>query len=622
MRIGGSSERGNLTIIFEGDDFVLDGKKLFGEFIVSFGGETHTITTTELIRTKKATIQFSEGLQRESEKMKALYARVGVSEGASSKEIIKLLRERGIGGVALPTLSITLWLNDEEDYDYIYNAVFTSVDYFMSLGHDYIKAFEKAFEDPLAIVREGITIIVPKTEELRKFLVKTEITLTMRRVLSELGSGKDLAEMSGNTGVTSPQSGDVYQGGYYPGYQNLPESPPQFFRNRLAVQGGDEVWLENYAWQNFRDYYTRVWIFKKSRFPTKESVREYLNFGMSWCYRPKYLVNFEAILTNCLLSPSYNTSWNHFKQPGTVFTLYKPFVITATSSYQNIPPFLIEIVYGVAEAGFRKHGLTIMGVLISGGVTGSITQNLKATSFTNVNWQEGLRHAALIVPTFMMYYYDAFLLRWDVWSLNNEEWVAVPVPIMTPYYEEFAVSDDDYWSSEYYDSSGNWVSGEYNYVSNIHALLYNMTKTLRMSTDLVRDTLHSYVKTTLELIDSSETNQTQIGESIASLMFGLIDLVLSEVPALGQLLSFVSYADTTFYGSAVKLKLYWVRTGEPQGVPIRVEKTTSQYLNTTYSLIGKAPLVTKYVITVGTSGGPEPCPPNIPCEILEGNKTS
>ncbi|MEM2477391.1 MAG: hypothetical protein QXT59_08155 [Zestosphaera sp.] len=618
VRAAGFGERGALTIIFEDNDFVLDGKKLSGEVIVSFGGETHVITTTELSRTKRITLYFSEGLRRESERLMKTYLKTGVVEGMSGGEIIKRLREHGISGFTLPTLSITIWLNDEEGHDYICSDAFTSIEYFMSLGNDYFESSKKAFEDPLAIIEKGVTITIPKVERLREFLIETDITPVIRGIHRELGFGEDTLKPT----ITS-QSSDVYQGGYY---WNLPENPPQFFRNRLVVKGGDETWLENYAWQNFRDYYARVWIFKKSRFPTIASVKEYLNSAvMGWCYRPKYFVNFEAILTNCLNpSPSYSIAWNHTLQPGTEFTFYKPLVITVTSSYQNIPPLVTGIVYGVAAAGLRKHGPTIMGVLIGSGITQFLSEDTKFIAFTSYDWQLGRSHAALVIPAFMWYYYDAFTLKWDVWSLNNEEWVAVPVPIITPYYVENTMVSSNYWSRDYYDSSGNRVAGDYSYVSNIYTQLSNVTGALRVDEDIVKDLLHSNIPDYWETIDSSSVSGTYYAEeNLASIMFGILGtlvgkLGIKEAPVLGALISLVGYADTTFYGSAVALELSWKRDGPPQQVPISVKKITSQYVNATYSALGKRPLIAQYVVAIG----PEPCPPNMPCEIPEGNKTS
>lgn len=154
----GVAERDSVSIIFLGDDFILNGKKLTGEIIVSFGDETHIITTTELSRVRRVVLHFSEGVYREAERIKTLYSRVGIEKGVIGGEVIRHFINQGISGVTLPTLSITLWLNDEEGYDYVYNEAFTSQHYFMSLGHDYFNAFEKSFEDPLAIVSNEITI--------------------------------------------------------------------------------------------------------------------------------------------------------------------------------------------------------------------------------------------------------------------------------------------------------------------------------------------------------------------------------------------------------------------------------------------------------------------------------
>lgn len=334
--------------------------------------------------------------------------------------------------------------------------------------------------------------------------------------------------------------------------------------------GIDEVWLENVAWQNFRDYYTRTWIFKKSSFPRIASVREFLNSQVGWCYCSKYLVNFEAILTNRLSpSPSYSVTWSHTLQPGTDFMTYKPFVITVVSSYQDIPPLTVGVVYGTAQAGLKKHGPTILGVLVSGGITHHINTSTRFITFEHYDWQLGRRHTALIVPTYVWYYYDVFILRWDVWELNSDEWVTVPVPIITPCYEDYAILDSIYWSRDYYDSSGNWVAGDYNYVNNIYNSLNDVAGSLYLAEDVLVDTIHSSMPDRWVTIDSSVSSSgTYYSEnSLASIMFGVFGTLASqlgvkEAPVLGSLLSLAGYADTTFYGSTVELELSWRRTSQ------------------------------------------------------------
>jgi hypothetical protein len=626
---GGEGGQGSVTIVFEGRDLVLGGKEVAGDLIVSFGGETYVVSVKELGRVGRVTFVFSEGLRREGERMRSLYSYFGikVSEGMSGGEIIRLLRERGLGGVRLPAITLTLWLVDEDGNEYVLNEAFTSVHYYVSRGLEYHEAFEKAFQDPLAVVREGPTLIIPSIESLREFLVRIDSTSVVGRLIEELGIGGRKPTIT-----SGPQ--DIV---YVENYLLFPQTPPEFFKNKVSVltPGVDEEWLENEAWQNFVRLYASAYLFKKSRFTTPKDVREYLSGpSWGWCSRDKYLVNFESILSTCLNpSPAYSIAWNHTKAPGTFFNFYKPYVITVVSNYQNLPPLEFNLVYGAAEAGYTKQGFTFLGVLISGSPTYYITQDTNSIGFLSSDWQQGIRHVALVVPTLMQYNYDALIFKWVIGDYDQEYWIAMPVPILTPYYEEVTWSSSESWSLDYYDASGNRVWGTYNYISNIYALLYNVTRALQSSEEVVRDVMHYQIPPNREIIDNSRVSGAYAYESSASVMFGVFtDLVstllgsLTGNPVASKLFSFLSnligYADTTFYGSAKQLLLQWRRTGTPQETPVRVVKITGANVNASYIQLGNVPLVAQYVVTIGQLSGPSPCPPNVPDCSLPENRTS
>jgi hypothetical protein len=603
---GGEGGQGSVTIVFEDRDLVLGGKEVAGDLIVSFGEETYVVSVEELGRVGRVTFVFSEGLRRESERMRSLYSHFGikVSEGMSGWEIIRLLRERGLGGVRLPAITLTLWLVDEDGNEYVLNEAFTSVHYYVSRGLEYHEAFEKAFQDPLAVVREGPTLIIPSIESLREFLVRVDSTSVVGRLVEELGIGGRKPTIT-----SGPQ--DIV---YVENYLLFPQTPPEFFRNKVSVltPGVDDEWLENEAWQNFVRLYASAYLFKKSRFTTPKDVREYLSGpSWGWCSRDKYLVNFESILSTCLNpSPAYSIAWNHTKAPGTFFNFYKPYVITVVSNYQNLPPLEFNLVYGAAEAGYTKQGFTFLGVLISSSPTYYITQDTNSIGFLSSDWQQGIRHVALVVPTLMQYNYDALIFKWVIGDYDQEYWIAMPVPILTPYYEEVTWSSSESWSLDYYDASGNRVWGTYNYISNIYALLYNVTRALQSSEEVVRDVMHYQIPPNREIIDNSRVSGAYAYESSASVMFGVfMDLVstllgsLTGNPVASKLFSFLSnligYADTTFYGSAKQLLLQWRRTGTPQETPVRVVKITGANVNASYSQLGNVPLVAQYVVTIG-----------------------
>jgi len=626
----GGSSKGCVTIVFESGELTLNGKKVTGELIVSFGGETHVIPIKDLSKAGRITVVFNEGSRREEEGMRALYSFLGVDvrEGVSGKEIIKLLSKKDVGGIRLPTLTLALWLVDEEGSEYVISEAFTSVEYYFSQSLDYYIALEKAFQDPLAIVREGPTIIIPSIEKLREFLVRIDAGSTIEKLMEELG-------IENRERVIDLSAQDII---YVENYLQFPQSPPEFFRNRVRVltPGVDEVWLENEAWQNFIRLYASAYLFRKTEFTTPEEVRDYLSsFFIGWCAREKYFENFNTILSTCLNpSSTYSVQWNHTIAPGTFFWFYKPYVITMISANQNLPPLELSLLYGVAEAGYVKRGFAFMGVLVFGSASYYLTQNVNGVVFSSYDWQQGIRHAALIVPALMQYRYDALFFKWVVRSYNQDYWVAIPVPVLTPYYEEVMQVVTEYWSVEYYDSSGNLVWGTYNYVGNIYALLYNVTSALDLSEGLVEDVTHDQIPLGAAIIDISRINNSPYyAESLASVMFSVFkNLVIALLGSLSGgataklflfLCNFIEYADTTFHASAAQLLLKWRRIGAPQETPVRVTKITVVGLSPYYSQLGNIPLVTQYVVTIGQfSNSPLPCPPNDPACLLPENRTS
>ena len=624
----GGGSKGCVTIVFEGGDLTLGGRRVAGDLVISFGGETHVIPVKDLSRAGRITVVFNEGSRREEESVRALYSFLGVDvrEGMSGKEIIKLLSEKGVGGVRLPTLTLTLWLVDEEGSEYVISEAFTSVDYYFSQDLDYYVALEKAFQNPLAIVREGPTILIPSIEKLREFFVRVDAGSVIEKLMRELG-------IENQEQVITLSTQDII---YVENYLQFPQSPPEFFRDRVMVLTPEvnETWLENEAWQNFIRLYASAYLFKKTAFTTPEEVRDYLSSPLTgWCAREKYFVNFESILSTCLNpSPTYSVVWNHTKIPGSFFWFYKPYVITVISNDQNIPPLELNLVYGAAEAGYTKRGFTFLGILISGSLSYYITQNVNSIGFLSSHWQQGIRSIALIVPTSMQYIHDALLFKWIIGSYNQDYWIATPVPILTPYYEEVVWLSSEWWSLDYYDMSGNRVWGTYEYVSNIYALLYNVTGALRSSEKVVRDVMHYQIPPNRVIIDNSRGNMTYYSESLASVIFGIFMNIVSTLleastgnpvaKLLSFLSNFVGYADTTFYGSAAQLLLQWSRPGAPQETPVRVVKITSANVDASYNQLERVPLVAQYVVTIGQLSGPSPCPPNFPDCLLPENRTS
>lgn len=82
-----------------------------------------------------------------------------------------MLGARRIGAIAMPSISINLWLYGN-GYTYTGTSIVSPTDYYTSMGLDYLSAFEESFNDPFIHIRRGITVIIPPLSELIPKLVK------------------------------------------------------------------------------------------------------------------------------------------------------------------------------------------------------------------------------------------------------------------------------------------------------------------------------------------------------------------------------------------------------------------------------------------------------------------
>jgi hypothetical protein len=257
--------------------------------------------------------------------------------------------------------------------------------------------------------------------------------------------------------------------------------------------------------------------------------------------------------------------------------------------------------YGSGFAGYNIHGLVFMGTLISGQQLYYTYMNMAVVSIVNDEWNNGVRHAAIVVPTNMTSYGDVLVLKYDIRSYDDNYWIAIPIPSITPYYLEAAERGD--WSTNCYDAYGACI-GSCKYITNIFNAISDLMGAIKVKEYLLNSTTYdSLPPITPTLIDSSSASYISGGSSMASIVFGIFMWAVNLLfegefsnSAVNKLFSFlgnfIGFADETFQGSISLLKLYWARTGpDGQSIPVSAEKITAQNLADAYVQNNKAPLV-------------------------------
>jgi len=621
-----------IVLRFEGDELVINGeevcKDIVGSVIIKFGNEFKSIDVCELISKKVIHVSFSEGVKDWINRLEEL----GIKPGMKASVVLGVLESRGYGGVVMPTVSITFWLISE-DIHYISNGMFTSLDYFASIGYDYYRAFLKMLEDPLAIVKEHAMILI-KSEDLAKSLASINVTRALEKIRRELG----LIETTSSDVVSNPLSWRGCPPGTktvstgvceWENYWDFSEDPPDWFYNRIIVRSGDKNYVVGELWRSFKKYFSSAYLFHKDTYSTKEEAADALwHVWSNPCFRSwsdfGKLINMSTTLKTCINPGSnYQVDWNHTRILGSEFTMYEPLAIKIESSVGEMPPINIQLEYVNFMSGFKKTGFSLMGIMIYGNQGYSVSANSGTITFNPFDWNNGARSSALIIPTHMKYLFDSLIFTWNIRShywdaYYGSFWLFEPVPIITPYYEEKGRTLSDYWGHAYYNEHGNCIYGGCQYPQNIYELIEEATGTLDRVYYVINSTRFNDVPMYYVIVDKSNITSVGYSDSLGSIIFGIAKNIVTELfygsisRPLGKLLNFLDYTDTTFSASVVKQHLWWCRTNQTQNnvwVEIWKRSKSESYLSDYYDEIDKKPLAAVYSINFFTVGGESPPPP-------------
>ncbi len=219
-----------------------------------------------------------------------------------------------------------------------------------------------------------------RLEDLAKVLAVVNVSRAIEAARRELGlESPALPEGLGSAQAAStslcPPGYEYYDTGVClrGNYWDLPETPPEWFASRVWVHPSlDRNRVIQGAWTEFLKIYLTAYLLDKSRFPTLGSVWNYLTVTVASnpCRKLRNVgtaVNMTYVVRECALPdgvPKDYVGWNHTAAPGSRFNISKPFVLSVVSYTGSMPPMSIRLEYEVIGLGYRRVGISFMGVML------------------------------------------------------------------------------------------------------------------------------------------------------------------------------------------------------------------------------------------------------------------
>jgi len=623
-----------VTIVLRDPTLIYNGSRFSGNIVVSFGREIKIVHLSDAVRRDgRTTLCFGEGIRDEIERLRKIYRGAGVEltesgfvKGLTGDEVFHKLESR-YGSIALPTIHITLWLYDDGGYIYVYSAGVTAIEYYRSKTSEppEFNPYTEALRDPFAHVRNGVTVYIPPLRDLYPYLARINVTPAVMDVEKSLGLGGAMQKVI-EAHRFSVASGVPLLDGYIYNYWQLPLTPPKFWRDRVATLSGvEEEKAENMTWQSFVELYGSAYLFSKDMFPTPGSVRDYLNNFKCLREGPKPI---DEVLRECLNPESLELTWINTLESGTSFTFLKVFILALNASATS-PDIGIGLEY--SPVGVRQQGITLMGAYILGSklvATGIYGGDFEEIS-PDYDYAKGWGYKGFAIPSQMYYYRDVLMLVYDVRSYNATHWIAIPIPILLPYYiENIEVETKPCDSgslcieSHYlrFYRNGSCENYTCKYINNVVDYVRRISKVIAVDeyvlvnksyVDLLRIASKDSVLEHSQLIKLAAPSLGMalfsVPEELLSKMFGVSvdawrsDPVLSRFGAF--IASFISFSDLDMYYYGGRLKLTILASldsfkPEHQNVWITIKKLTLRYASDTYHSVGKAPTAYMYIIVV------------------------
>jgi hypothetical protein len=348
----------------------------------------------------------------------------------------------------------------------------------MAKGFNYMDAFKQSLKDPMAIVREGVTISIPSIDKLYPFIASTRVNISIaaKEIFKRLGiTNKTFTVLpSREAPETSAIASDSESGkvsalasyppslmlqwirtsadGYIYNYWGFPTYPPSWWRSRAPYMYSD-------TWDLFVQFYGSAYLYAKWRFIDESDLREYIN-SVSPCSREGVVMKVDDFIGVCLVGANAGGDWwvDTYRSE-TAFYTYIPFIVKIDVVSTILPPMHIQLIYSIFYGLYNIGGVSILGQLIYSYKTGVVTLDTgdNDAGIPDV-LRYGVKYVVLAPHVRLRYVYDAFILVWNIQSYNSTHWIAIPMPIIIPlYYIEYIHSSYS-WDHGYYDSSGRCVS--------------------------------------------------------------------------------------------------------------------------------------------------------------------
>jgi hypothetical protein len=634
--VTGQSTPGCVRIVLQDTSFSFNGSKFTGVIELSLFDESQVVTVEDLINNHGVSLVcFNKGIQTAIRIMNHVYSLVnltvnyyrGVPGLLQGRDVISMFRAREIGAIVMPSISINLWLYGN-GYTYTGTSIVSPRDFYMSMGFDYLSAFEKSLEDPFIHIRRGITVIIPPLSELIPKLVELDLKPVIKNLLEKL-SPRTLGESNTMSScIVTPGDACIYN------IWGFPDYPPRFWRDRViiryATQSPEEVYY--WSWRLFISRYGSAHLISKRIFTTLEEVKAYLN---SKAYYYEGLHDMDVIIDKAVdPNPHINDlAWNHtFPRGGFdrfIFLFFKPYVIDVSAFFAtSVPLFRVTLYYGATGAAYKTSGIAFLGILKWGYEVTYLYSNFDAVELViPADLNAGARYAALIIPSIMEYLGDYLVLVWEVFDYNSDYWIAIPVPIIIPRYIEIVEFDNHTWQKCYYSANGNVLTPGCTYVTNIRTHLSQLTRYLDRDEAIVLTTQYRNLPLfQVVVVDSSYTNGSHVVDyTLAANAFGIFAWMIGTLfkgtpinPFLSLISTFISYSDLSFRADAVMYKLEIRRISTTDSSVFIIISKSTIATSETYRVLGKVPLtMVYYVYTPPPTIG---CPPSIPnCKIPMGS---
>lgn len=644
-----------LSVVVRGGELVLDGESLYGYVYVHFGNSTCSYPLKQVIG-RGVSCNLRDGVKFWSEVLTML----GVG-GRKAEDVLKALKSRGAGAVALPTITIRFSLYDGSGDEYVAVFTITPVDYYLAHVGKLDEAVMKTLERPLEFVERGLAIIIerdylvsrlarmPRLVEILSIMPNLEVTSTWLpgTPMSALnttprGSGVQATYTSSLSGCEFIGWIPIYNGSH----------PDEWLTSKIYVNVRRSDLSRDHIYELLWESY--LYLFGRFiRCPgswSREMVLNHLQYMYSAylgiasplndIVSPENillaLINYNAYLEYYVSQGWVTISWNHtcllpphMCTPGVryswTFTAHKPYMIFFHQDTNEYPAHLVSLEAVLSRIrvniAYRRSGIAVAGILIVGQNVQNFNISWAAVLIDSNHISENISAVALLVPTVYRFEGDAFYLKVDMWQ-SSGYWYATVTPIPFPFYREIEEKSYELWRVIYYDNYWRPV-GCYTWngtpASNCPredalSVLNSVMAFTNVTFHTVYSSNYNNVPRHLLVVDTSINTSLSHSENLASVAFSVLlniglafasGRVPSRIAPVLNLISLISYVDTTFSGTGVRYDMGIRRLGGTTGSnpSVIIEKLTFGYAH------GPAkPLLGAYFVYVGyVPGGYEDC---------------